>query len=70
MGVELCMWQISPENLAKLLSSEEAIDAFMESQFPDPDSPDAVQWIMDSGRTKPRIRKFAGRCESGLRKKV
>ena len=42
MGVELCMWQITPENLEKLLSSEEMIEAFMESQFPDPDSPDAV----------------------------
>jgi hypothetical protein len=42
MGIELCMWQITPENLEKLLSSEEAIEAFMESQFPDPDSPDAV----------------------------
>ncbi|MFO7462061.1 MAG: YfbM family protein [Desulfatiglandales bacterium] len=42
MGVELCMWQITPENLEKLSSSEETIEAFMESQFPDPDSPDAV----------------------------
>jgi hypothetical protein len=42
MGLELCMWQITPENLEKLLSSEEAIEAFIESQFPDPDSLDAV----------------------------
>ena len=42
MGVEFCIWQITPENLEKLLSSEEAVDAFMDSQFPDPDSPDIV----------------------------
>lgn len=40
MGLELCMWQITPENLEKLLGSKGAIEEFMESQFPDPDSPD------------------------------
>ena len=40
MGLELTIWQIAPEYLEKLLSSEDAIDEFMEFQFPDSDAPE------------------------------
>ena len=48
MGHEVCMWQISISYLAKLLSSEEVVEEFMEFQFPDPDSPNDFTEDQDS----------------------
>ncbi|MBW1803052.1 MAG: YfbM family protein [Deltaproteobacteria bacterium] len=35
MGIEFSMWQIAPDELARLLTSEDAVDDFMESRFPE-----------------------------------
>jgi hypothetical protein len=35
MGIECSMWQITPADLKRLLASEEALEAFCDSHFPE-----------------------------------